>query len=657
MTTRPAAALMLTWSFILPPSAVAAETVSAPEAVETRNVPAISRSLADELLPYQTHRAASFQGWAPEGRRILITTRFGETPQLHVVERPGGARTQLTFLPERVLRGSFRPDGSRQILFRTDAGGAEDYQLFLLDPASGSTRRVSDGVHRHQGELWSRDGALLAYTHNGRTGRDFDVYLRDPDDPGEERLLLETEGTWSPVDFRPDGGALLVAHFVSVHESHLHVVDLDSGERFRLTPHLPGEPVAYRGGRWSPDGRFVYAVSDRDSEFLRLVRLEVASGRHEALTGHIDWDVESFDLSDDGRWLAFLTNEDGISRLHLLDTENGEEMPAPPLPPAVAGSLAFRPGSHEVAFTLNWARSPSDVYSHRVGSGELERWTRSETGGLVADRLSVPELVRFSTFDRLDSGERRTLSAFVYRPDAARHAPPYPVYVSIHGGPESQFRPRFQGTRNYLLEELGVAVVAPNVRGSAGYGKTFLRLDNGVRREDAVRDIGALLDWIDAQPDLDSSRVMVAGGSYGGYMSLATMVHYSDRLRCGYNAVGISNFVTFLENTRAYRRDLRRVEYGDERDPEMREFLANISPQANAHRIRRPLLVVQGANDPRVPLTESDQIVEAVEANDAEVWYLIAHDEGHGFSRRANQEYRDYVLYEFLRRCLLEEPS
>ena len=251
---------------------------------------------------------------------------------------------------------------------------------------------------------------------------------------------------------------------------------------------------------------------------------------------------------------------------------------------------------------------------------------------------------------------RRTIPAFVYRPPADRFPGPRPVYISIHGGPEAQDRPGFLGSENLFVAEMGIARIVPNVRGSTGYGKTYLQLDNGDKREDTVKDIGALLDWIATQPDLDAKRVMVSGGSYGGYMSLATLVHYSDRLRCGYESVGISNFVTFLENTQDYRRDLRRVEYGDERDPKMRAFLEGIAPAAHADRIRVPLLVAQGANDPRVPLSESDQIVKAVTGNGVPVWYLVGKNEGHGFSKKPNTDYLRETLREFMRRYLLGAP-
>jgi dipeptidyl aminopeptidase/acylaminoacyl peptidase len=228
------------------------------------------------------------------------------------------------------------------------------------------------------------------------------------------------------------------------------------------------------------------------------------------------------------------------------------------------------------------------------------------------------------------------------------------VIVSIHGGPESQSRPTFQARNNYYLNELGVALVVPNVRGSDGHGKTFLTLDNGFKREDAVRDIGAVLDWIGKDGRLDRGRVAVMGGSYGGYMTLASMVHYSARLRCGVDVVGISSFVTFLKSTQEYRRDLRRAEYGDERDEKMLEHLERISPLTNVKKITKPLLVVQGRNDPRVPVTEAEQMVKALRESGVPVWYLMARDEGHGFNKKRNVDYQFLSTILFFKEHLLK---
>jgi dipeptidyl aminopeptidase/acylaminoacyl peptidase len=279
-----------------------------------------------------------------------------------------------------------------------------------------------------------------------------------------------------------------------------------------------------------------------------------------------------------------------------------------------------------------------------LADGGFERWTESEIGPIDGSRLVAPTLVRYPTFDQV-AGRPRQIPAWLYKPAGAG---PHPVLVSIHGGPEGQSKPSFSINIQQWAAELGYAVIQPNVRGSTGYGKTYVALDNGMKREDSVKDIGALLDWIATQPDLDAKRIVLIGGSYGGYMVLASMTHYNDRLRGAVDIVGISNFVTFLESTAEYRRDLRRPEYGDERDPKMREFLQQISPLNNAGRITKPMLVVQGQNDPRVPVTESEQLVAQIRANGGEVWYLVGLNEGHGFAKRDNIDYYQWAVAMFL---------
>lgn len=638
-------------------AAAGPDTVSIPEAIRVVNVPPIAEDAVADLAPYENLRSASFNDWHPSERRMLVTTRFGEVNQVHEVATPLGARRQLTFSDDRVQGGQYRPDAPDQIGFALDEGGAENYQVFVLDRDTGDVVRLSDGEHRHEAPQFSNRGNRVAWVSNARNGRDFDLYVADPAKPGAERLVAELPGAWYPSDWSPDDSKIAMINYISANLTSLWIVDLASGERTRLTPEPGDEPVAYGGALFSPDGKSIYTTSDAGSEFQRLVRLDLASGEWTTLTADVDWDVQGFDISDDGTLVAFFANEDGFARAHVRSTADNQPRPAPELPLGVAYGMDFRPGSHEVAFTFTWARSSADAYSWDVDSRQLTRWTDSEMGGLPASRFVEPELVRYPTFDESAPGERRTIPAYVYRPDPAKHRPPYPVYVDIHGGPEGQERPGFLGTDNFLPDELGVALVTPNVRGSSGYGKSYLKLDNAERREDSVKDIGALLDWIATQPDLDPRRVMVGGGSYGGYMTLASMVHFDDRLCCGFDYVGISNFVSFLENTSDYRRELRRVEYGDESDPEMRKVLERVSPLTRAAEISKPMLVAQGANDPRVPLSEADQIVAALTASGTPVWYLVAADEGHGFSKKSNSDYLRAVWIEFIRQHLLAPPA
>jgi Tol biopolymer transport system component/dienelactone hydrolase len=661
MNPRPLPSILLVASvlaFALPPAArgQAAATAPAKPAVlkpgdnlVADGLPDIPAEIAEAVGRYTEFRSASLAGWHPTKRELLISTRFGDTPQVHEVRAPGGARRQLTFFPDRVGGASWPRRSADYLVFDKDRGGDEFSQIFRLDVATGAVTMISDGG-RSQNYLgpWSHTGDRMAFGSTRRNGADRDIYVMDPKDPATTRRVLEVKGGgWGPTDWSPDDSKLLVIEGISVNESYVWVVDVATGEKTLVTPKGGAEKVAYSGPRWSADGKGIYVTTDRDSEFERLAYLDLATGKHTTLTSHIPWDVQSFAPSPDGKTIAFETNEEGLSVLHLLDTATGKEKPAPKLPVGLIGALEWHNNGRDLGLVLTSARSPADVYSLDIATGTLERWTESETGGLNAQTFSEPELVRWKSFDG------KTISGFLYKP-AARFTGARPVIVNIHGGPEGQSRPGFQGRSNYYLDELGVAVLYPNVRGSTGFGKTFVKLDNGMLREDSVKDIGALLDWIPTRKDLDASRVMVTGGSYGGYMTLAVATHYDAKIRCSLDVVGISNFVTFLQNTEAYRRDLRRVEYGDEREPAMREFLLRTAPANNARKITKPLFVVQGKNDPRVPFTESEQMVATVKGNGGAVWYLLANDEGHGFAKKKNQDFLLYATVAFVREHLLK---
>ncbi|MFQ5981975.1 MAG: prolyl oligopeptidase family serine peptidase, partial [Woeseiaceae bacterium] len=403
------------------------------------------------------------------------------------------------------------------------------------------------------------------------------------------------------------------------------------------------------------DGEGFWFVTDQGGEFRQLAWQALESDAEaEIVTADIPWDVEEGVISHDRRRIAFVINDNGMSRVYLLDTRTKQYKSVDNIPTGLAFGLAFSPDDRYLGMTLNAATSPSDTFVLELGDsplhyGGLVRWTISEVAGLDAASFRTPELVHFPTFDTVD-GERRRIPAWLFKPPGDG---PFPVVVSIHGGPESQSRPGFSSTYQMWIDKLGVAVVRPNVRGSAGYGKSYLGLDNGFKREDSVRDIGALLDWIATRPDLDQNRVAVFGGSYGGYMVLASSFHYGDKLKAAVDIVGISSFVTFLENTQDYRRDLRRVEYGDERDPAMRAYLEKISPLNNVEKIRIPMLIVQGQNDPRVPVTESEQVVAALRNQGQSVWYMNALNEGHGYKKKENRDIYQQATVLFLKEHLI----
>ena len=623
----------------------------------SENVPEIPAELVERLNRYQNTRGAAVAGWTKDGC-LLVSTRFAETSQAHRVCQPLGMREQLTFYPEPLRTIAPAPPEARRagFVFGKDKGGDEFSQLYWFDAGDRSTTLLTDGKRsQNGGALFSHDGTKIAYASTARNGTDRDIWIRDAA-TGRSRLLLQEGGNWGALDFSPDGSRLLVSKYVSINESYPGVVDVASG-KLEMFP-VDGDKAAFGDFAFAPDGNSVYFVSDepfegRPSEFQTLRHHDPESGRLEQLTAP-DWDVEAFEIADDGRHLAYVRNEDGIFRLTVLSLPSHGPVALPELPVGVIGGLHFSPDGKRLAITLNTPSSPSDAYVIDLEGARLTRWTRSEVGGLDTSKFATPTLVRFPTFDRAGDAPR-TIPAFYYKPSRpAAAGSRYPVVIDIHGGPEGQSVPVFDPYTQFLVNELGIAVLVPNVRGSSGYGKSYLKLDNADRREDSVKDIGALLDWIAEQPELDASRVGVTGGSYGGYMVLASLMHYSDRIKAGVDVVGISDFTTFLTNTESYRRDLRRAEYGDERIPAMKAVFDRISPLKNAARIRSPLFVAQGKNDPRVPHTEAEQIVKAVRGNGQPVWFLMFDDEGHGFRKKSNADLFDAASILFWERHLLE---
>jgi len=617
------------------------------ESLIVEGVPAIPASLVETAGRYGSYRSATLADWSPTGREMLIATRFADTAQLHLVKTPGGERQQLTFFADAVANGRFHPNGGNYIVFSKDVGGGEWYQLYRYDVAGGDVTLLTDGKSRNLMGPWSSSGDQIAYMSTRRTGKDTDLWVMNPADPKSDHLLMKVEGGgWQPMDWSPDDKKILLAEELSINESYLWLVDTTTGEKTELTPRNASEKVSYGEARFSKDGKGIYVTTDKDSEFHRLAYIALASKQPKVLTTGIQWDVEGFDLTKDGKRIAFVTNEEGVNVLHVMDTAIEKQVTLPKLPVGVIGSLRWHHNGHDLGFSLTNARGPGDCYSLDVATGKLERWTTSETA-VKTDAFPEAELVRWKSFDG------KEISGFLYNPPA-KFTGKRPVLVVIHGGPEGQSQPSFLGRGNYYLNELGIALIYPNVRGSTGYGKSFSLLDNGFKREDTYKDINALFDWIGTRPDLDAERIGVTGGSYGGHMTLAVSTFYSDRIRCSVDIVGMSNLVTFLEHTEAYRRDLRRVEYGDERDPKMREFLEKIAPMNNIDKIKKPMFVIAGKNDPRVPVSESQQIADALKKQETPVWLLIAKDEGHGYRKKGNQDFQFYATVEFLRQYLLQ---
>ncbi len=619
------------------------------------DIPIIPEQIKLDLNRYQNVRSASFQGWVNDDNSILISTRFGDVNQLHRVDKAAGARHQLTFFDEPIGQVEVQPN-QNALAFTMDAGGNEYSQIFMLDMETGTHKMLTDGESRNRALTWNRDGDKLAFQSTKRNGTSNDIWVasfKDKDAPEQKIAIESTDGSWwGPTSFNNSSDKLLAQRYVSANQSMIYLKDFKSDALTLLAGDEQKKSRNY-GLDFTADGKNIFLLTDRYSDFNHLVLRNIQSGKETIITKDIPWDINQFVLNKDKTMAAFSANEDGISKLYLLDTNNFNYYSIK-IPVGIVYNLSFNDSGNKLALVINTPQSPADVYALDINeksliASKLDRWTYSEVGGLNTNNFVVPELVHYPTFDTND-GKPRKIPAFVYKPKAKG---PHPVIISIHGGPEGQYRPYFSSTYQLWLKQLGAAVIAPNVRGSAGYGKEYVALDNGFQREDSVKDIGALLDWIKTQPDLDENRVAVIGGSYGGYMVLASAVHYSDKLKAAVDIVGISNFVTFLKNTKSYRRDLRRVEYGDERDPEMNKHLEAISPNNHIDKINVPLFVVQGENDPRVPVTEAIQIVEGMRKNGHKVWYMNALNEGHGYRKKENRDSYQQATVLFFKQFLL----
>lgn len=621
------------------------------ENLVVQGVPNPPDKLVDEANRYTEFRTATLCDWHPIKKEIIIATRFSDTSQLHHLNSPGSARTQLTFFKDSVSHAAYCPKDGRYLIFSKDVGGNENFQQYRFDLDSGKITCLTDGASRNTGGVFSKSGRLFAFESNQRNKKDMDIYVIDPLSPETPKQVFALSGGgYSVQDFSPAEDTLLVLEYISINESRLWLFDLRRGEKKLLLGNGDkGEAVSYSEAVFSPDGKGIYVCSDRNSEFLKLNYVDLATTRFHQLLPGLNWDAEKLSLSEDGKYLAFSANESGAAKLHLVNTASGKEMPLPEL--KLVGqirSLKFHKNGHDLGFTMDSAKAPDDVFSIDIRSGELSRWTRSETGGVNTEGFKEASLIKWKSFDG------KEISGYLTMPPD-KFEGPRPVLVLIHGGPEGQSRPGFLGRLNYYLNELGVAILLPNVRGSSGFGKTFLQLDNGLKREDSYKDIKALFDWLKVQKSfaLDSNRVMVSGGSYGGFMTLAVATNYPEYIRCAQDIVGPSNLVSFLERTEDYRKDLRRVEYGDERNPEIRAFLEKIAPRNKVDKIKTPLFVVQGKNDPRVPWKESEDMVAAARNLGTPVWYLMADDEGHGFRKKKNADFLFYSTVMFMKEHLL----
>jgi dipeptidyl aminopeptidase/acylaminoacyl peptidase len=624
-------------------------------------IPPIPQTIADKVALYTDFRGYGFVGWHPVERSMLVRHREqgANITQIYWLKTPGGKPEKLTDFAENVAAASFAPRDGKYLVYSRDVGGNEATQVFRMDLDTRQSTLLSNPDERSS-YTWSRSGERLLIesvpldkTAQGgsRAQVSTTLTLVDPLKPETRKRLAELPGGgWGSYRFSPDDRTIAAQQYRTPNDSDVFLMDTVTGSRTKILPKDGAPAAGYTGFEWSLDKQRLFLTTNQGGEFSELAVYDLRDKSLTVLSKHIPWDIENFSLSADGRRILAVANNNGRDEVHLFDALTGKELARPEVAAGSIGGLDWHEVQHStLAYSLNSPQSPGDVYTLDTATGKTERWTVAGTApGVKPETFVSPELVQIKSFDGLP------VSGWLFLPDAAKFPGKRPVLVSFHGGPEGQSTVRFMGRYNYFLNEMGIAVLFPNVRGSSGYGKTYLDLDNGFKRKDSVKDGGAFLAWAAQHPRLDAKRMVVTGGSYGGYMSLATAVDYSPLIRGAIDVVGISHFATFLNNTESYRRDLRRVEYGDERNPEMRAFHEKIAPLNNASSIKVPLFVVQGKNDPRVPYTEAQQIVSAVRKNNVPVWYLLADNEGHGFRRKANADFEFYATVRFLETTLLD---
>lgn len=628
-----------------------ATTIQPNENLIVDGLPELSTDLIEQTKPYTDFRPTLLLDIHPTQEQLLIKKRpkEGQTPQLHTLDAQKTETCHSSF-PDEIISAVYEPNKGAYCVFSKDVNGAENRQNYRYDFDTGAITLLTNGCSRHTLGVWSHQGHLMAYTSNCRNGKDQDVYLINPLDPNSKHLVMEFScgDGLAVLDWSPDDTHLLILEYPSANETYLWSIDLTQRTLSRLTPKVNGEKVIYMNARYHQKNSHLYLITNQDNEFNTLAQMDLKTGQFKYLTQHIPWDIERFSLSPQGDRLAFVSNEAGFNKLYLMTLHDHriEALTLKNLPRGLIFSIDWDPQGKNLYFNFTSAKIPAEIFRLELKNQRLTRIT--ETASEIDTNTFVePELISWKSFDG------KEISGFLYRPQKKGHEK-LPVRVEIHGGPEAQFRPGFLYAMNYSINELGIAFLFPNIRGSTGYGKTFLQMADGMQRVDAYEDLSTLMDWIKLHPDLDGDRIMVSGGSYGGHAALAVATRYNDKIACSLSVVGMSNLVTFLENTAPYRQDQRRAVYGDERIPEVRHFLESIAPIHHAHQITKPIFIIQGLMDPRIPYSEAEQMVNTLKAMKTPVWFLTAKNEGHGFAKKDNSDFQCYATIEFMKRYLCD---
>ncbi len=656
---------------------------------QTQNANTSARPGAYTIDRYLNIRSASAPTFSAAGERVAFLTNITGTNQIWSVNSQGGWPDQLTSYEDRVDFVQWSPDGSG-LVFGKAHGGDENAQLYWLAPDGSQAKALTNNPQvRYNFGAWSHDGKRIGYASNKRNPDFFDIYVMDVA-TGREEMVYQQDGSNSVEAWSLDGTKMIVSHEderLSLNND-LYLVDLTTKQATHLTPH--DDASQFERIHFTRDGRSILLSTNVSREFLSLARMGLQTKKIEILDD-TKWDVSSFHISSDARLIAYAINRDGMSELYVREVNADGTLGAKGAPLELPGKgvvtgLDFsqdrvQPANNnlKLAFSFSGPRFNSDVWVYDLGTSKLSQVTHSSRAGIPQTSFVEPELIHYKTFDGIE------IPAWYYRPQASganlaarlnqsndncgceattpsqqanlnvavvaarQSAAGLPVIVLVHGGPEGQTQATFSDTTQYYLSR-GYAVLAPNVRGSTGYGKSYTHLDDVRHREDSVRDLAASVEWLKTQGGADAHRIAVMGGSYGGYMTYAAVTLYPDLWAAAIAQYGIVNFESFLKTTKGYRRKLREVEYGSlERDL---DFLHTISPIAKVDRIKAPLLVVAGRNDPRVPYTEAEQIVNSLRARNAAVEYMLFPDEGHGIVKLANRLKLYPAIADFLDRYM-----
>lgn len=616
-------------------------TMPRPDGLFTDGIPRLPTRMIAEMQPYLESRVAYLQDWHPLRKEMLILTDVSGSMQSHIVKMPGGMRRQVTFYAEPTFQSLFDPLRGEYIVTVKDVKGNEEQQIYRQDLADGRTTLLTDGGPSvNQNLVWSKNGNQLFYMSSMKGDYNHKVMVVDPKQPRSNKVFLELEGFgWSLEGISRDGRQMVLGG-----GKKLWLFDTVLKTKTVILPGS-GETGNYSCKGFNANGTGIFLLTNRDSEFSQLAYYDLKTQKLSLIT-RFNWDVYNAYLSPDAKQLAFIVNEAGNSKVYILDAASRKYQPVSGLPTGVIYGMRWSKDNELLGFHVSSSNANSDIWTWSRTTGKIFPWVQNELGGIDASTIPEPKLIKWKSYDGVE------ISGFLY-PASKKFDGKRPVIIDIHGGPTMQSRPLYNGSGNYYTNELGVAVIYPNIRGSVGYGKTFADLDNGMKREDAVKDVGALLEWIATQPGLDADRVMVTGGSYGGYMTYRTVIEYSSRVRCAIAAFGVSNFATHFNAADSTAKNWLREEYGDERNDVMHAYFLKTAPVLNAERLSMPIFIIQGKNDPRVPYKESEQMVAALKEKKQDVWYLFAEDEGHGFQKKENSDYQFYATIAFIRKYLL----